>query len=60
MNPIVISYIFSSDDDAEKKFELRFNPETMEYLPQEKSHHPDWTRLEHCQCKNMSHVKKAN
>ena len=52
MNPIVISYIFSSNEDFEKKFELHFNPETMEYIPEEKSNHPDWTRLEHCQCKN--------
>ncbi len=58
MNPIVISYIFSSNGDAEKKFELKFNPETMEYLPEEKSNHPDWTRLEHCQCKNCPLAKE--
>lgn len=49
-----IIYTFKFADGSVRKFPLKFNARTFEFLRDSKSAKPlpDWTKLEHCKCSN--------
>ena len=49
-----ITYRFHFADGQEESFAMRFDPETMAYLPDESAPPPEWARLESNQCRNCT------
>ena len=57
---IVITYIFNFNQPDKKVYELHFDEETMNYLPQEEIPDQEWIRLDHCKCSHCPLDSKAH
>lgn len=50
MSNFKITYIYRFEDGVTIRFDLDFNPETLEILPEKHGDLPEWTLLGYCQC----------